>query len=84
MCSDKWLKIATAPKDKRVVLLYGEQFQRRIWARGYYFKGVPGDGEGWVANIIYTEPEDDMRGSFNQPTHWMPLPSPPAQEGSPR
>lgn len=76
-----WQPIATAPKDKRVVLLYGEEHHRRVWARGYYFKGVPGDGEGWVASIFYTEPDDDTRGAFMNLTHWMPLPPAPPSRG---
>jgi hypothetical protein len=77
MTENPWQPIETALRDKRVLLLYGEEHGRRIWARGYYFKGVPGDGEGWVASIIYTEPEDDMRGSFSAPTHWMLFQEPP-------
>lgn len=69
-----WQPIETAPRQhKQVVLLYGEEYGRRIWGRGYYFKGVPGDGEGWVTSSFYTEPEDDSRGIFT-PTHWMPMP----------
>jgi hypothetical protein len=77
----RWQPIDSAPmKDKRVVMLYGEEFGRRVWMRGYYFKGVPGDGEGWITNIIYCEPNDDWRGSGPQPTHWTPLPSAPGEE----
>jgi hypothetical protein len=72
----QWQPIETAPKD-RVILLYGVHFHRRIWGRGYWFQGVPGDGEGWIAHSFYTEPSDDMRGCF-EPTHWMPLPAPPS------
>ncbi len=70
-----WQPIETAPK-MRTILVYGCEASRRIWGRAYYFKGVPGDGEGWIASSFYTEPKDDMRGSFT-PTHWMPLPAPP-------
>lgn len=73
----RWQPIETAPRrNKLVLLLYGEENGRRIWGRGYYFKGVPGDGEGWVTSIFYTEPEDDARGNFT-PTHWMFMPEEP-------
>lgn len=72
-----WRPVETAPKDGRVLLLYGVQLKRRIFGSGYWFQGVPGDGEGWIAQAFHTQPSDDMRGSFT-PTHWMPLPSPPS------
>ena len=78
--SGGWQPIATAPKEhKRVLMLYGCEFGRHILGRGYWFKGVPGDDEGWVTSGFYTSPEDDMRGTFT-PTHWMPLPRPPVEE----
>lgn len=68
----KWRAIDTAPKDGRVILVYGCEFKRHIFGRAYYFKGVPGDGEGWITSSFFTLPSDDMRGSFT-PTHWMPM-----------
>jgi hypothetical protein len=76
-----WLPIESAPKD-RVVLLYACQFRRHIFGHGYWFQGVPGDGQGWIASADYTKPTDDFRGSF-EPTHWMPMfkaPSTPGQK----
>ena len=73
-----WQPIDTAPKDGTVLLLYAEAYHRIIWGRGWYFKGVPGDGEGWIAHSFYTQPKDDMIGAF-EPTHWHPLPSPPPE-----
>ncbi len=73
-----WQPIETAPRDGRRVLVYGVQFRRRCFGVGYYFKGVPGDGEGWIAQMFYTEPTDDARGSM-EPSHWMPLPPPPTE-----
>ena len=84
--SATWRPIETAPKD-RVILVYGCEFRRHIIGRGYWFQGVPGDGEGWITSSFYTQPKDDMRGNFT-PTHWTPLPplpEPPAQtEGETR
>lgn len=71
--SGAWQPISSAPKDGLTVLLYAEAHHRRIWGRGFYFQGVPGDGEGWIAHTFYTEPKDDLSGAF-EPTHWMPLP----------
>ncbi len=79
-----WQPIESAPKKhKHVVMLYGEEFGRRVWMLGYYFKGVPGDGEGWITTIIYCEPSDDWRGSGPQPMCWMPLPAAPGEEHTP-
>jgi hypothetical protein len=78
----RWRPIESAPRShKQVVLLYGEENGRRIWGRGYYFKGVPGDGEGWVTSSFYTEPDDDARGIFT-PTHWMFMPDAPSARRS--
>lgn len=74
----EWQPIDSAPKD-RVVLLYGCEYHRHVFGRGYWFHGVPGDGEGWITSSFYTSPEDDSRGIFT-PTHWMPMPAPPNGE----
>jgi hypothetical protein len=70
-----WQPIDSAPKHG-VILLYGCEHHRHIWGRGYWFQGVPGDGEGWITSSFFTSPKDDMRGTFT-PTHWMALPDPP-------
>jgi len=71
-----WQPIATGPIDGSHVMLYACSFRRHWFGTGYYFKGVPGDGEGWIASSFYTLPNNDSSGSFT-PTHWMPLPPPP-------
>lgn len=76
--SEAWQPISTAPKDGRNVMIYGIAFHRELWGIGYYWKGVPGDGEGWVTFAFHSAPDDLFRGTFN-PTHWMPLPAPPAR-----
>lgn len=75
-----WMQIDTAPKDGRRILVYGVEFRRHSYGIGYYWRGVPGDGEGWVAHVIYSAPDDDFRGAMHNLTHWMPLPTPPPQE----
>jgi hypothetical protein len=72
-----WMPIATAPKDGSRVMVYACEFKRHWYGIGYYFKGVPGDGEGWIAHSFYTAPFNDSSGSITSPTHWMPLPEPP-------
>ena len=62
----EWKPIDTAPKDGTEILLY--------WAREARRNGVGSivicawDGEDWV---------DEDGYSFWDPTHWMPLPTPP-------
>ena len=72
-----WQPISTAPKDGTRLMLYGCEFRRHWYGTGYYFKGVPGDGEGWIAHSFLTQPHNDSSGTF-QPSHWMPLPEPPS------
>lgn len=78
-----WQAIETAPKDGSRVLLYSCEYKRHWFGSGYYFKGVPGDGEGWIAHSFLTVPNNDSSGTF-EPSHWMPLPAPPAVSGVPQ
>ena len=71
-----WRPIETAPKDGTRVMVYGCEYRRHWFGVGYYFKGVPGDGEGWIASSFLTMPNNDSSGSFT-PSHWKPLPAPP-------
>lgn len=68
----QWRSIESAPKDGTRVLVYACAHKRHWFGTGYYFKGVPGDGEGWIAHSFYTTPKDDCSGSF-EPTHWQPM-----------
>lgn len=71
-----WQPIDTAPKDGTRVLVYASAHRRHWFGTGYYFKGVPGGSEGWIAHSFCTTPKDDCSGSF-EPTHWMPMLTPP-------
>lgn len=78
----EWQPIETAPKDRRYVLLWngGEvgigSFQ--AWER---------DANGRVIGLEHTSLEDAWiragEGFYVEPppTHWMPLPAPPAESG---
>ncbi len=73
----EWQPIESAPKDTNVKLFYGIVNHDFVWGSGYWWQGVPGDGQGWVASVFYSRP-GNMRGNF-QPTHWMPLPKGPKE-----
>lgn len=72
-----WHPIETAPKDGRLILLYPS----RCWCDdvnsdcevGYWDH----DFETWAA-ATSTRAED-----YHGPTHWMPLPDPPAPPQAP-
>lgn len=78
-----WQDIASAPRDGDPVLLYkpDERMVGPYTAAGYWGEW-PGQGEGWIA--VGGKP----LGYFSQvtqsrqgdPTHWMPLPAPPAEK----
>jgi hypothetical protein len=72
-----WQTIDSAPKDETSVMLYGQGHGYRAWMCGY-FKSFSDGSAGWINSIIYTEPEDRWRGSGPTPTHWAPIPRPPA------
>jgi hypothetical protein len=72
---DDWQPIETAPKVGRI-LGYSEKDGQNVW--------------WWVRHIM---PDGSDRGSWEnisyewydlvQPTHWMPLPLPPSDLGTP-
>jgi len=79
----EWQPIETAPKDGRVVLLFG------IWAgeiHGEYDEptidiGSWGGGKSdYPGNDWWHLTTGDNYACWMRPTHWMPLPEPP-QEG---
>lgn len=61
----EWQPIETAPKDETPVLLWANTRRDREYS---HWIGAF-DGENW---------RDEVEGHFLQPTHWMPLPDPPA------
>lgn len=65
-----WQPIETAPKDGRLLLLL-----RGVLCYGYFFKGDDGSS-GWITSKIGRNADPMM--SIEDPTHWMPLPKPPA------
>jgi len=65
-----WQPIETAPKDDKVmVLLYWPHWCSRRAIIGYWANGY-----GWCADEALSDQGID-------PTHWMPLPQPPASKG---
>lgn len=67
-----WQPIETAPKDGRDILVSGcscgPPVRIACWGTGRYLGRVKGREWGWV----------DHPGHTCDPTHWMPLPAPPA------
>lgn len=64
----EWQDISTAPKDE---LIFAVDRKRG------YASLVISDGAEWEALTF----EGSRTGTGFYPTHWMPLPPPPAQEG---
>jgi len=73
----EWREIATAPKDGTTVLLWWRD-EREVewWACGRWFQF--GDGSlGWIGESFHASEEKSWtRLLGEQPSHWMPLPSP--------
>ena len=75
----EWFDISTAPKDGSGVILIDMGAQQ------------PEAGVGWYAFDIWTAIDPDGEPVFDEefyrsmiwlsPTHWQPLPPPPAKEG---
>lgn len=58
----QWMPIDSAPRDGTVVIVYRTEF------KGY----IPRIGEDYYKDNKWTH-----SNIYYQPTHWMPLPSPP-------
>jgi hypothetical protein len=75
-----WQPIETAPKDGTAVLLYSDgdcsvaRFDGRNWQ-------VQGDGQNAVR---YMSDFGTEYLTHDWPTHWQPLPEPPAEQSSGR
>ena len=81
LLADKWQPIETAPKDGTVVLLYkpDERMVGEYMLAGYWGQW-PGINDCWIA--CDGKPQGYLSGVTGtyqgHPTHWMPLPNPPA------
>ena len=65
--SPQWLPIASAPKDKPVVIWNGRPYL------GYYQD----------ADLWFTDVDGELLRVEPPPTHWMPLPDPPGATDTP-
>ena len=78
-----WQPIATAPKDRRVLLYYPQQFPGvvcGVWQEGEFalFGSCP--KPHWVNDRSHIHGVLNTRAI--QPTHWMDLPSDPLMGGT--
>lgn len=79
-----WQPIETAPMDGEVVLLHkpDERMVGPYIVTGYWGE-YPGSGECWIVAggnpLGYFSPTTQTPQGY--PTHWMPLPPPPINQG---
>lgn len=83
----KWQPIETAPKDGRTIMVYSSQADTALVRSAYYL-----DGEGWSESGF--ESQEAFAGWWAhtsslgaeklcdgyEPTHWMPLQTPPEEK----
>lgn len=76
----QWQPIATAPKNETWVLLSGGRIEygwdREAKPMAVVGQAVNGGESGWQ----FAWYDSGYYGEYEDPTHWMPLPAPPAQE----
>lgn len=76
-----WLPIETAPKDGTPILGWSIEYGARETRSDTYTPGSPGFAQGLTDRWWYwEEPKHNWASRWN-PTHWQPLPAPPAQRG---
>lgn len=66
----EWQPIETAPKNGSEVWVYNGEQERMRWI----------EGDEYALWVYADELLNDVDPSPEQPTHWMPLPSPPESE----
>jgi Lar family restriction alleviation protein len=73
--AERWQPIETAPKDGTPVLVCRDMGNPWGWVRGWSrwvdVRGI----SGWLSHGMFDVPGDLGLGN---PTHWQPLPAPPA------
>lgn len=69
-CESSWQPIETAPKDGRAILT----FDPAAYSTEKVLVGWWSDKGGWLVG----------EGFRHQPTHWMPLPTPPSTTADPK
>ena len=67
-----WQPIETAPKDGSQIVIYWP-----YWSSDPFIANYSGDSGGWEGERCLT-PTHAEAYPERQPTHWMPLPKPPA------
>lgn len=76
-----WQPIETAPKDGAAILVYGRNsFACEPYMGVRQWFSWPSGGGVWAEPNISAHDLDDWLD--DEITHWMPLPQPPAQEGT--
>ncbi len=86
MVSMEWQLIETAPKDKSAVIVAVPTKDRDgfIVGEAYFDPETNSDGDWWWAGTDWSDYHGGPMSEINHhlPTHWMPLPPPPAQGGA--
>ena len=77
--STGWQDISSAPKDRGEVLgFWRNSAGMPIYKVMEYIRQLNGDdGEGWTAYQVQSWGYEEY--AYEQPTHWIPLPSPPTE-----
>ena len=81
----EWQPIETAPKDGTPFLTFSADAQANPQESALGIKSTPALVMAWLAGDVEPYPVDE-HGDWHDfhgymPTHWMPLPAPPAQKG---
>lgn len=75
----EWLPIKSAPKDGTWVLIYDPVMLEMGVSLGSYYREEERGENGRFIGGEWTAPDwDGAPTGYLKPTHWMPLPPPPA------
>ena len=78
-----WQDISSAPKDETALAVIEPTEKNRVHAYKPTVQPVYFDEEGRVCDCSTWKPDVGIAQGYFQPTHWMPLPTPPSEEQQP-
>lgn len=83
----KWQPIETVPRDGTIILITnGRSVMAAYWSLGVRVYGGAGFGINAEYAWAFLDETNGLNGfkaeGKHSPTHWMPLPEPPSNEGA--
>ena len=77
-----WQPIETAPRDDTEILVMYMHIETQIVHVGFWLEGDECESPAGWWTYTHSEVSRELLDGWRAPTHWMPLPPPPASQGA--